>query len=399
MLTSGRRLEGLFLGITGLTRQTPRSKVDTLPNGLVQVENSPVGRWNEETRWVLEEDLRLGRREGGGPDQFGSVAALRIAPNGDILVLDGLDLELRVFDSGGDFSKTIGGRGEGPGEFKGPLGLGISPEGRLWVDDPGNARYSVFDPSGAFETSYRREIMAVMVPSLSRFAAGHGYVDWGIDRSPGDSRSTNRERWSARLPIVFTPPDRYDTLPALRYRTILASDGRRAPGSGSQLVHLSRDGTLYFASPDEYRIWRRSLEGDTTLVFSLDVEVELRTGAELDSILAGYREGRRAMLERRDVYPTKPLIRKIFTDGAGHVFVIPSVPGIQDGAFIDVFEDSGRYVGRLSAPEPISFPVVSPIATDTHLYALVPDDLGVSYVVRWRIRKPERQMVPSGGGS
>jgi hypothetical protein len=53
-----------------------------------------------------------------------------------------------------------------------------------------------------------------------------------------------------------------------------------------------------------------------------------------------------------------------------------------------VFEDSGIYLGRLSLEETILTERPPPHITATHVYAVVEDELGIPFVVRYRIIRP-----------
>jgi hypothetical protein len=370
------------------TAQEVALAIDTLANGTIQVQNAGSGLWNEVTRWRLEEAFRLGTVEGGGPEQFGSVIAIRADSMGRVFVFDALALEIRVFDSLGDYSHSIGGKGEGPGEFRGPLGISVAPEGRLWTEDPANVRYSVFSPSGEYEDGYRRQIPGVIIPSMSAFSPERGFIDWAAVRASTQHRPDSDGSWTTWHPVVFTPRAQYDTMPPLTIWRENASDGRRSPGAEGLLIHVASDGDLWFAKSSEYALYQRTLEGDTTLVVALDAVADKWSGQDRDSLLDHYAARRRPDLRISDIPRQKPIVRKIFTDGVGHVFVIPQVSGIEEGTAMDVFQTSGHYLGRLILPEKISFRIVSPAATRNHLYALVLDEYDVSYVVSWRLVKP-----------
>jgi hypothetical protein len=154
------------------------------------------------------------------------------------------------------------------------------------------------------------------------------------------------------------------------------------------LIHVASDGDLWFGKSYDYSIFRRTLEGDTTLVTTLAVVADEWSRQERDSLLHLQAERRRPDLKLSDVPQKKPIVRKIFTDGAGHVFVVPQVRGTEAGTAIDVFRTSGQYLGRLTVPERISFRIVSPVATRNRLFALVLDEYDVSHVVSWRLVKP-----------
>ena len=56
-----------------------------------------------------------------GPSAFGSITDLLIGPDGDVFVLDELNLVVQVFDQTGTHLRTIGRQGQGPGEIQGPI--------------------------------------------------------------------------------------------------------------------------------------------------------------------------------------------------------------------------------------------------------------------------------------
>jgi hypothetical protein len=114
------------------------------------------------------------------------------------------------------------------------------------------------------------------------------------------------------------------------------------------------------------------------------------TDSEIESMRAPYIEaGRAGDAPTPDMFSsTKPMIRRIFGDNGGHVFVLSEQQDIPLGTFVDVFQDSGHYLGRLDLPVPVNFPYPPPYVTDTHLYYVTTDELDVEYVVRVRLNKP-----------
>lgn len=92
--------------------------------------------------------LQLGSVEGEGPELFGSVGAVRTLPDGTLLVADGQAVEIRVFDAGGRYLRTIGGEGEGPGEFRAIGSIPRVSGDTVWVWDSRQRRLSVFDTAG-----------------------------------------------------------------------------------------------------------------------------------------------------------------------------------------------------------------------------------------------------------
>lgn len=87
---------------------------------------------------------------------------------------------------------------------------------------------------------------------------------------------------------------------------------------------------------------------------------------------------------------TKPIVHRIVPDDAGHILVFADVAREPAGTAVDVFRESGEYLGRMTVPTPVPFagrrfPVVH--ATPEHLFVVVKDELDVSYVSRLKIVK------------
>lgn len=364
--------------------------VDTLASGAVRVVNAPRPSWTPDTAWLLEEEFRLGTVEGGGPEQLSQVAGLRVDSLGRLFVLDFPAQEIRVFERDGSYSHTIGQKGQGPGELLRAAGMNMGPDGRLRVWDPGNNRLSVFELDGTFVTSHRRQVRGVVYPWRGEFTPDGHLIDLGVDHlglDPGSGRSPTA---TAIHPIRLTHDfEILDTLPRLYYERELTPDGRGVPFGRGISSYLDRSGSLWFAHTKEYTVHERTLEGDTLLVFSLDIEPPPVTPADRDSILGLY-EGRSAASRPSpdDFPPTKPVVRRIFGDNAGHLFVIPDLEDHPAGSRLDVFTTDGRYLGRLELPHPATLPYPSPWATDDRLFVVWGDDFNVPRVSAYRIVKP-----------
>lgn len=91
---------------------------------------------------------------GEGPDRFSGPTHAFVAPNGDVFVADGHEVEsnnrIVKFDSSGRFIKTWGRSGSAPGEFLVPHSLAMDSRGRLFVADRNNNRIQIFDQEGNF---------------------------------------------------------------------------------------------------------------------------------------------------------------------------------------------------------------------------------------------------------
>ena len=363
----------------------------------VVVENSLESAWTTTTEWTLQEDLRISGPSGG---YLGMVVAVAADSRDNIYILDYVTQEVHVFDPEGEFLRTVGGQGDGPGEFRDALGPAIAPGDTLWVADQRAPRYSIFGPDGTFiGTRVRRGPPSGGTRTERCTIARDGsYMEWWT-RYPKEEKSGDMSDIDLLHyhPIrVFPDGEKQDTLPYLEFTQQMAdmpSVGMRRPvyfGPDLRRV-LGCNDNIWFALSGEYRLYGRSLEGDTTLIATLDGV----TPADIDE---ADRDEVRAPFERRpnpavmgDYLRTlpekKPVIVNIFVDGAGHVFVIPETSRVDAGTAIDVFRDDGVFVGRMAIPESVTIDPNTVYATEDYLLFAGEDDAGAPYVTRHRIRR------------
>jgi hypothetical protein len=92
-----------------------------------------------------------GHRNGPQADGMGFNYARGIAvdrANGDVLVADTDNHEIRRFDNDGNLIWTVGGFGTNPGQFKNPNSVYVDASGLIYVSDTNNFRVQVLTSSG-----------------------------------------------------------------------------------------------------------------------------------------------------------------------------------------------------------------------------------------------------------
>lgn len=364
--------------------------VDTLPSGTIVVRNPAVGAWPEVR--PLTEDLRLGTAAGEGPELFGQVRDIDVDEAGRIYVLDGQAKEIRVFGPDGAHVRTFGGPGEGPGELQGPTGMEWGPGQRLWVEDPGNNRYSVYDTTGAFVTSHPRDL------SWYGFAWTGSFDDAGrlylVQRSYGPEGSKAWLVWmdSAMVAHDSFPLPEHEQLTYTLKRNGRVRSAATVPFSPSLMWKVARDGTLWFGTSGDYRLYQRSLTGDTLRIIEREYEPIPVTRAERDEALD--QEFLRNMADQgADIDPgrvpaNRPAWSEFTIDAEGRLWVFPQIPDSTSTA-LDVFSPDGRYLGRMRLASRIKSAYPSPIIRGDYLYAVAQDELDVGYVVRARLGMEE----------
>jgi hypothetical protein len=83
----------------------------------------------------------------------------------------------------------------------------------------------------------------------------------------------------------------------------------------------------------------------------------------------------------------KPALTTLLVDDENRLWVVPVVAAADRGRFLDVFDEGGRYLGRLRLPfrlwsEPI------PLFRNGCIYSVTLDEFDVPYVVRARVVRP-----------
>ena len=102
------------------------------------------GVWGAEATLVPE--VSIGELDGAEEYLFGGIWSIAVDDDRGVYVLDAQARHVRVFDSAGEYVRTLGGRGEGPGEFRSAEAIALLPDGRLVVRDSGRNRVHVFGP-------------------------------------------------------------------------------------------------------------------------------------------------------------------------------------------------------------------------------------------------------------
>lgn len=132
----------------------------------------PQGNWVLSTTPALE----LGGPDAAGPTEFGEIMGVARLANGDIVVADASNTELRVFRSTGEFLRRIGRKGQGPGEFNAVWSVAALGDTIFATDNTG--RLNVFAADGTLKrSSARPRVIDVRFPQWTGFFSdGSGAV-------------------------------------------------------------------------------------------------------------------------------------------------------------------------------------------------------------------------------
>lgn len=365
--------------------------VDTLATGQVVVRNPPMGLWAEGEAWRLSEELRIGTVAGDGPELFGRITSLAVDGEGRVYVLEGQAQEIRVFDRDGVHVRTFGREGGGPGELARGLRIELGPDGNLWVADPQNNRASVFDTAGRYLRGHSMAGGFTLLPWPGRFdVEGHYY--WPV---PLPSQSEFRlglvryDRTMTPLDTLAVPEDPVER----EYFELRQGENRFArvgvPYTGGFRWVLSPAGTFWGFLTGPYRMFELSPDGDTLRTITREHSPLPVTDADLararEELGWFVQEGGQVDWSR--IPSDKPAIEYAFLDDRGYLWVWPVMPFGREGLALDVFDPTGRYLGRIESPVPIATRPV-PVVRGDAMYAVTESELDVPFVVRLRIQRP-----------
>ncbi|MGH7582282.1 MAG: 6-bladed beta-propeller [Gemmatimonadales bacterium] len=145
-------LERTLIAVFGLTfcsAAAAQAPVARDSAGVHIVENvAPIWTRHAAQHLDMTPVLSVGSAMGAPEEQFGEVRGATRLSNGDIVVADRLNYQLRVFGPDGKFIRRIGRRGQGPGDLQGIWSIYHLPGDVILVWDITNHRLTWFASDG-----------------------------------------------------------------------------------------------------------------------------------------------------------------------------------------------------------------------------------------------------------
>ena len=344
---------------------------------------------------VGEVDLEIGRLDGPPEYTFGMISGTVTAPNGEILVSDGQQEVIRVFDIDGAFLRSIGRDGEGPGEFRMPCCIAFGPTGLLWVRDGGNRRYVSFEmsavsevpgptirmshASGGLFAPITFQTDSTLIDIGHKTGADGEFALWRTALSL-QGRTTGTELVEEPSPETLGTKVRQQTVPGG-----MAQYYYPQPYGPSFLLAHGPGGAWASAVSSEYAVTLH-MAGDTVEVHGPSVEGPPLSPREMERA----RERLQTYLERGggklSDYPEvpfkKPPLAGLNFDVTGRLWVELSVEEGQDRR-ADLYDFRGDLVERRVWPSRVSLRFPAWLGSETVL-GITTDSLGVQRVARVR---------------
>ena len=367
--------------------------MDTLPSGEIVVRNADDPLWTPEEAWSVVEELRIGEAMSEGPDLFGAVFSFDVDASGRIFVLDHQAQEVRIFDSGGNFVRTVGGKGEGPDEFTQAGSVDLSLNGEIWVMGMSQGRVSVFDTTGIYLRGERTNTGGrMMLPYPGGFDPMGRY---NIVLLPSVMNGM------ARFDQSYNPIDTI-SLPEnpveAEYFELVNEDGfatmsAAVPFQGFMAWRFSPTGTVWTLLTDRYELIEMTTGGEVLRRVTKDHEPIPVTDEEREQAIENLEwfTSQGGQIDRSKFPKSKPSTASFFIGDEGNLWVEQQVAASDSdnaGRLFDLFDPEGRYLGTLRLPFSLAWSRPEPIVREGILYGVTSDEVGVQYVVRARIAKP-----------
>jgi len=385
--------------------------IEALPDGRVRVTNPESGIWSSGGAWQLIQDLAIGAVEGTDAEVFGQIAAIQVDGAGRIYVLDRQANELRIFAPDGSHVRTVGRSGSGPGEYANANGLAwLSPDSLLVVDQRGR-RYSVLTRDGDFVRSVPRSLgffgwiasIAILDDRIYELASvrdSSGPVpailgtwmrsatvlaDQPPDAAGADEKAGRLIPHVDTLRLPMSPRPRIEPFVVRNPRAMMMMSVPFTPGPG---YHVDSAGNLWHGHSSEFRLFRSTPAGDTTLEITVAATPAPVTPEEIQKWEEGTKEFKEmgGELDLSRIPKTKPYFDGLYVDPDGYLWV--SVPAGANETVFAVIDPQGRYLGRLQVAGIRREAGVPPVVRNGNLYVVARDELEVPRVFRYRISGP-----------
>ena len=366
---------------------------------------------------TLVPQISIGEVEGPEEVLFGRIGSIAVDDEGRMYVLDSQALNVRVFDSAGEYIETLGGPGEGPGELGTAESVVLLADGRVAVNDQLDRRVQLYRPgrgeteawpysAGVLIVGSRQQLYAdrhgrtfVVVPQFSSVGDFVRYVIVPLDSNGVPQDTLLPPGGDFEPPSVELELD-MDSGPA---RTISPA----IPLTARHYWTLNPDGRFVTGVSTDYRVDVEREDG------VLRIERVYKPAAVSEAERSYHRENmtRSMRLAQPDwswngppIPETKPPFRGLVAGRDGRIWVrlwTEAYPEENEDydpdnrrsdpvtwpspLRYDVFEPDGTYLGAVNPPEGFAdYP--EPIFAGNDVWAVTRDALGVERVVRFRLQ-------------
>jgi hypothetical protein len=384
--------------------------IDTI--GDTVVVRTVSGQVWESDRELISE-VSIGVLEGEDVYQFGRVRAFDVDDAGRMFVYDSHGPVIRVYGPDGSWIRDIGREGEGPGEYKQPdSGLAILPDGRVAIRDPGTGRITLYSADGDYDGFVR--IAGSFNTSNPMIADTSGTLATPIVTNLGTSVfewKSGHARYYAdgTVDTISTPDLGYEEAQISAEREG-SSSINSVPFSPGQINAYSPFGYYVVGVNEDYSFDLVRPEG-VLRISKIYESVPVDPGeaaAERKAATDNFQQSYPGWKWNGPPIPdVKPAYNQFYPADDGRIWVrIPApserymdaaeqkaeeerlgraVNPFREPVLFDVFESTGEYLGRVSAPDGFAARWPPPVFRGDTVWAIVRDEYDVQRLQRFRM--------------
>ena len=278
---------------------------------------------------------------------FGRVTHVALSPEGEILIADAQRAQVDLFAATGNWTRTIGRRGQGPGELSQILDVGFADD-LIWVRNfNAGMEQHFYDRAGEFQTSWAAQTPTRRAIDSSPTSAGWlATVAADVDPAlvaPGAVIELQMQVWT--LDDEGNLANMVREFPGSKIHLGSRGEGTRGPVLQPEpFTTITPRGEIVHGSGAEYAFEVVSGDGQTRLTIRREVPVMPVTEAHRTEFEAAVNEVYRAVpdgtgsnAERDRVLARRPVVESVPP--------LTSVIGTADGGFWALRSDRGDVVG------------------------------------------------------
>lgn len=315
--------------------------------------------------FYLEEELKIGERNGREEYMFSRLSQLVINDRGDIYALDILENHIKMFNEKGEYVKTIGRKGQGPGEISGlPTYFTLSNQNELILVDQSGV--SFFSLDGEFlrriaANRFEGQVQFFHVDRKSNvyiFARNPKSLDFELNKFDFDLNFIKKIESSPTQGIQSIKKDGWNPF----YPTLFCD--------------FSENGKIICGRNDRYEIRVYNEKSELEMKIQREYNPVKLSQADIDDYLKGMSPQEIARMNLPKFLPCFKYIRSDI-DEKIYVSTFERVKDMK-GFYYDVFNEKGMYLVKVPLPS-------YPFFKDVRLYMWTEDAEGYQYIKRYKI--------------
>ncbi len=318
----------------------------------------------------LIEDLRIGIESGDENYMFSQLNSIQVSDKEEVIVYDGKEVLIKVFDKNGKFIRKFGQKGQGPGEIQRVSYINLIGE-NINVMDLGNNRFSYYSIEGK---------------CIKEIPTGK--------YRPYDAKSDSRGNVYGYVLILGDPV----TLDLVKFneefeptKTITSREMPKEPPP-AELMELIR----FQIIKDDGLIWGRTyayefniLDKNGNLIRQIkkdNTPIRITKDNLIEEFKRRYPDKKIPPKLPRipDHFPSHfPVFENFICDEKGQIFVRTYERDSEDNVYYDVFDPEGRYFARFVLP----FEEKVTVVKKNKMYCIIHGDKeGIPMIKRYEMK-------------